>query len=255
MTSADRIAFEYILENQIEALNNGQIDFLVYHPGTGGEFFSYLLNRYSSHYGIDIGGSINQFNRFMITTRFFCEAFNSDYGLYKNPDQTVDLNYLLHINDTWPSQNNMFNKEFVKFKDKYLELDNHLSNGGRVIIRSHFLVPNYMKSDNTYFMNLDTNFWKKYRYELIKSKMPQAGHSYWDKVWFNPSDLSFAKQIQMSRFFNKEYLEQMFDVQDDNFHNNIMAWHHRNKIRIEESKKDPSFLDIKDLECYRPFEE
>jgi hypothetical protein len=43
------IDHEILVQNQLDALHNNQVSFILYQPGTGGEILSYLISKYSSN--------------------------------------------------------------------------------------------------------------------------------------------------------------------------------------------------------------
>jgi len=227
--------FKIILQNQVDALNNGQFDFLLYEKGSGGEFLCSLICKYSKKYGnITFKGYYDENGRFLEgAPPMFASAFVGGMeksGKLGNKYTEIDTNKIMEYLEN--KELFAYNSKYNKFKSNYLILDNHLNSGGRFLIRSHFVFKKYMNLKNTYYMNCDSIYWKIYRYNLCRIKLCSViDHCKGSSIQKSTISL-FSKDLLMSKLFEKGYLENIFDIDNDNFHNELIQWHKRNKKLI-----------------------
>ena len=164
---------EILLENQLNAMENNQCDFILYYPGSGGEFISGLIAKYSKR---------NYFN-IMKKPEWYFIGHNNKVNHKLIFANRYFVNNMPYVNDKSTKngcdeykQNSLYIKLNLEL---HLALDQWLNNDGKFLVRSHFLKPEF-------------------------------------------------KKIYMSKFLKKEYLEQMFDIQDDEFHKELTSWHVKN---------------------------
>jgi hypothetical protein len=224
------IEYEIILQNQLDALENNQVDFILYGLGAGGEFLSYLISKYSKNY-FELAVEKDLRNRYLIKTHFLCEYFTAKLT-NKNP------NDILTIEDIISVQNSCVD---AILKDmhlyKYRELDLHLNSGKKCITRTHIINNVYMNNTNTFYIKPDTSYWLHYSKDLAILKISGDNEIPTYGKHFDNNDANFATPILMSQMFNKGYLEEMFNIEGDEFHKELRAWHKKNKKLISDSRE------------------
>lgn len=219
--------FRILLQNQIDALENNQFDFLLYNCGSGGEFLSSLISKYSPSYNFPLNGSYNSDGRFVVNIYFLANIFSDEFKY--TGEITVD-NLIELINQELDDKGKLTNK-IANFKDDHLILDNHLNNLGKILVRAHHIDYRYMNDKNTYFIYPDTEYWQKYRYKLCRLKLHKKNKLKTierAKVQHTYNEISFAKKIPMSKMLHKGYLEEIFNIGNDNFHKELIEWHKQN---------------------------
>jgi hypothetical protein len=219
--------FRILLQNQIDALENNQFDFLLYNCGSGGEFLSSLISKYSPSYNFPLNGSYNSDGRFVVNIYFLANIF-SDESKYTGEITVDNLIHLMY--QELEHKGKLINK-IANFKNDHLILDNHLNNLGRVLVRAHHIDYRYMNNKNTYFIYPDTEYWQKYRYKLCRLKLhkknyPEAIAK--SKFMYSEKEISFTKKIPMSKMLHKGYLEEIFNIGNDDFHKELTDWHKQN---------------------------
>ena len=219
--------FRILLQNQIDALENNQFDFILYNCGSGGEFLSALISKYSPLYNFPLNGSYNSDGRFIINIYFLANIFSDDFKYTDNI--TVD-NLIQLIYQEFDNKGKLINK-IKNFKLDHLALDSHLNNLGRVLVRAHQIDYRYMNSKNTYFIYPDTEYWQQYRYKLCRLKLHKNNYSESinkSKFTYSENQILFTKKIPMSKILHKGYLEEIFSIDSDNFHEELIQWHKQN---------------------------
>jgi hypothetical protein len=224
------IEYEIILQNQLDALENNQVDFILYGLGAGGEFLSYLISKYSKNY-FELAVEKDLRNRYLIKTHFLCEYFTAKLT-NKNP------NDILTIEDIISVQNSCVDAILKNMHlYKYRELDLHLNSGKKCMARTHIINNVYMNNTNTFYIKPDTSYWLHYSKDLAilkisgNNKIPTYGKN------FDNNDANFATPILMSQMFRKGYLEEMFNIEGDEFHKELIGWHRQNKKLISDSRE------------------
>ena len=199
---------EILLENQLNAMENNQCDFILYYPGSGGEFISGLIAKYSKR---------NYFN-IMKKPEWYFIGHNNKVNHKLIFANRYFVNNMPYVNDKSTKngcdeykQNSLYIKLNLEL---HLALDQWLNNDGKFLVRSHFLKPEYMNPNNTYVIFPDTKYWKKYNQSQVIAKI---GNENAERISWNMDEIcnntSEFKKIYMSKFLKKEYLEQMFDIQ------------------------------------------
>lgn len=216
-----------LLQNQIDALENNQFDFLLYNNGAGGEFLSSLISRYSPSYNFPLNGSYDLYGRF-ITNIYFLSNIFSDEIKYTGKINVNDLIQLVYAE--LDCKGKLINK-FINFKSDYLILDEHLNKLDKVLIRAHHIDYRYMTSNNTYYIYPDTKYWQKYRYGLCRLKLYKKDcpiEIAKSEFTYSEKQISFTKKIPMSKMFHKGFLENLFNITNDTFHEELIVWHDKN---------------------------
>jgi hypothetical protein len=219
--------FRILLQNQIDALENNQFDFLLYNCGSGGEFLSALISKYSPLYNFSLNGSYDADGRFIVNIYFLANIFSDEFKY--TGEITVD-NLIQLMYQELDHKGKLINK-ITNFKNDHLILDNHLNNLGRVLVRAHHIDYKYMNSKNTYFIYPDTEYWQKYRYKLCRKKLHKKNYPESiskSKFVYSDDEINFSKKIPMSKMLHKGFLEEIFDINDDKFHIELTDWHKRN---------------------------
>ena len=227
------IEYEIILQNQLDALENNQVDFILYGPGAGGEFLTRIISKYSKDY-FELAVEKDLRNRYLIKTHFLCKYFTGNFA-NKNP------NAILTIEDIISNQNYYFDlisKDIHLYK--YRELDLHLNSGKKCIAPTHIINNVYMNNTNTFYIKPDNSYWLHYSKDLailkinIKAsdnRIPSYGKH------FDNKDANFTTPILMSQMFRKGYLEEIFNIEGDEFHKELIGWHRQNKKLISDSRE------------------
>jgi len=219
--------FQIILQNQIDALENNQFDFLLYNNGAGGEFLSSLISKYSPFYNLPLNGTYDSYGRFILNVYFLSNIFSGGTKYTGTVDVTNLVNLIYQEIDY---KGNLINK-INNFRSDYLALDLHLNNLGRVLVRAHHIDNRYMNSKNTYFIYPDTEYWHEYRYKLCRLKLHKKNYPEniaKSKFFYSDEQISFTKKIPMSKMFNKGFLEEIFNIQSNDFHKELLIWHNKN---------------------------
>jgi hypothetical protein len=219
--------FRILLQNQIDALENNQFDFLLYNCGSGGEFLSSLISKYSPLYKFPLKGEYDTDGRFIVNIYFLSNIFSSGtkYNGIIDVDNLIDLIYQ-DLND----KSELINK-INKFKSDYLILDQHLNNSGRALVRSHHIDHRYMNDKNTFFIYPDTEYWEKYRYRLCRIKLRKKNYPEniaKAKFVHTNNHVEFFKKIPMSKMLHKGYLDEMFNIDNNEFYEKLIEWHNKN---------------------------
>jgi hypothetical protein len=152
--------FVFILENQLEAFYNNQFDFLLYSTGAGGEFLSTKIMEYSPNYNFKIPSNIIKTGRYCNEVDLLCKIGSEQIHNITYANKRLNIDHLLEINE----RGRHFNlKNFLNNKKQYLLLDNHLQSGGRVILRCHYVLTEYMNKYNSFYLECDTKYFAQYR--------------------------------------------------------------------------------------------
>jgi hypothetical protein len=227
-------AYSLILKNQIEALENGSVDFLMYHPGSGGEFLSGLISKYSSRNYWNVFSNKNWFvsksnNRTILGISFANKYFLANI-------ENDDINIKDH---GFASHTMNINQDYLSM---YLNLDNHLNLGKKYLTPVHLYRPKYMNTNNTYVIYPDDDYSKLYTlaqqyFKIYNKTPPEAYEDTFNKSLTKMfSSTAHLKKIYMSRMFEKEYLEEMFNIESNEFHYELINWHQKNLNNLKKYK-------------------
>lgn len=232
--------FKIIMKNHIDALNAGQFDFILYDRGAGGEFLSSLISEYSPNYNFKIPGDYMITGRFRTDIFFLANLFSGGIaGQINITEHTdgrlragthIDLPLLMNINI---AQDNRYLKEFRRNYIDYLKLDEHLSSGGRVLVRAQAIHPNYMNANNTRFILCDGIEEEQYRKKLCKAKLHCSDTEASAKL--ESIDKPYGN-ILMSRMFEEGYIENLYNITDKNFRNKLLRWKQHNKNLLDRTE-------------------
>jgi hypothetical protein len=121
---------------------------------------------------------------------------------------------------------------YIFKKGKMLEFDTHLNNKGRIIIPSHYIFTKYMNHSNTFYITVDEFKYLNYIKDLSFIKI----NMHFKKFKFEEVE-NFATPILMSQMFKKGYLEEMFNIEGDEFHKELIRWHRKNVRLVNEYRK------------------
>ena len=249
------IDHEILVQNQLDALHNNQVSFILYQPGTGGEILSYLISKYSSnnYFKLVRIKYINS-NRSVIITDFLfkyflqkCPSFSKLFKKNKNDLSHVPYSrakvYKWIRHDFITAENVLFEQQYflnpepyIFKKSKMLEFDTHLNNKGRIIIPSHFIFTKYMNPSNTFYITVDEFKYLNYIKDLSFIKIDG------DIKYFTYKEaVKYATKILMSQMFKKGYLEEMFNIEGDEFHKELIRWHRKNVRLVNEYRKGKNY--------------
>ena len=216
MDKKHKIRIEILIENQRDALENNQFDFILYDKGGGGEFISNLINKYSPNYN-------------------YCFKHEMQTDINKCSLSINHWDMLCVVTKGWDKYTDYHQRETLN--DDYYDLDAYLNLGGRLMTRAHSLLSDYMTPDNTYYLNYNANkYWKDYRVDVCKIKLmhhqvftsgKQTHHCYGS--WFSEEQaLKMSTSLAMDDVLTKGYLEKIFNITDKSFHKDLMGWHRKN---------------------------
>ena len=241
------IDHEILVQNQIDALDNNQVSFILYQPGSGGEFLSYLVSKYSSNNYFKLVRIRNENNMHKIITFFMCSYFMfAGQGLdlmtlrrlgLNNGNKLIKDNFITVESVLIARERMLKTYKLVFKKGKILELDTHLNNKGRIIIPSHFIFTKYMNLSNTFYITVDEFKYLNYIKDLsfIKLNRDDKYFAYGKKVE------NSATPILMSQMFKKGYLEEMFNIEGNEFHKELISWHRENVRLVNEYRKGKNY--------------
>lgn len=221
--------FSIVLQNQIDALEHNQFDFLLYDRGSGGEFLSALISKYSPRYNYSMTGSVLSTGRHRLDLFFLANVFSGGIPNQTILTDTIDLELLLDINKKW---NGKYLREFELHKQQYLDLDRHLCNGGRVLVRAQAIHRAHMTAAGTYFLYCDTPYWESYRSGLCRAKLSCTAEECAPKVVHE--DISEYQKLYHSSLIYEGFLEWKFDIDDPQFRVDLMDWYANNMKILEQ---------------------
>jgi hypothetical protein len=247
------IDHEILAQNQIDALDNNQVTFILYQPGVGGEFLSWLISKYSSNNYFKL---VRMKPKKDINRSFIITDFLFKYFLQKSTRLSKkDKNNLNHVPFSQAKSNKWIRHDFITVesvlfeqqyflnpepyifkKGKMLEFDTHLNNKGRIIIPSHFIFTKYMNPSNTFYITVDEFKYLNYIKDLGFIKIDN-----YVKYFAYKEVVTVATKILMSQMFKKGYLEEMFNIKGDEFHKELIRWHRKNVRLVNEYRKRKNY--------------
>ena len=252
------IDHEIIIQNQIDALHNNQVTFILYETGAGGEFLLWLISKYSSNNYFEPIRQKEDNNRSFIITNFLCRYFlermpdaggkfgmgsEIGVGLSHKPIHVITESDICVKHKFITAERILFEQQNILpwctrvFKEgKMLELDTHLNNKGRIIIPAHLLFTKYMNRYNTFLIKRDKFKHKHYIKDLSFIKITK----HFKHFTFEEA-AKFATPILMSQMYNKGYLEEMFNIEGDEFHKELISWHRENVRLVNEYRKRKNY--------------
>ena len=223
-------------EKHIEYIKSNKSQFILYDSGSGGEFLSLKISQYSERKYFKYKHFRNHKNRYsspynLLGNFFYRGECFSNITDYDDPMEYVLS--LLHLGLSSPG-------DLTEYLDYLKRLDNHFLKGGLCLSRTHHFTPHFMNDRNTYYLHPDTEEMELYRMTLWRIKVPTyiPGKILADfKTNFYQKSIEHnIKIIQMSKMFQQGYLEDIFDIKDNNFHKDLILWHEKNLRLIEKDR-------------------
>jgi hypothetical protein len=215
--SKDNIELYNIIKKQYEALSQNKVQFLLYNGGSGGEFLTSKISEYSNNNYFKFPNKINELNRNIQKHYFLGSWFMHGYGsvepTYDIPFEYDNCQAIYGIGKLSPRD------RISAFENTYALLS-HWDSDKPFLCKTHrFLYP-FMNYNNSWYLVPDNEDMINYTKKLAKIKI---------NLELNEMSVNTnLKKIKMSKMFDKGYLEEIFNIDSDNFHNELMTWHENN---------------------------
>jgi len=182
-----------LMQNEIDCIKSGQIKFLTYPSGSGGEFLSISISKYSNdNYFVPRYLYSKEYNRYRISNGFLYNVFG-DRSLYLQIPKSLDFSFLADL-----MVQGVIEHEVRNFQERVELLDK----GYKGLIRSHTHIPDLSTKLNSYYIHPDTPYWKSYtrKNALIKVVL----------------DVLTYKDTFHSLKYNAEWCDRIMNYMDDN---------------------------------------
>jgi hypothetical protein len=234
--------FLEIYERQIESAKNGQIEFLMYPTGAGGEFFSIYISEYSSNNYFKTPNSVNStLNKYENRYNLIHSSCQSDlqWPLQEHLDRDLYSPEEFWEWISFHSHRSLLHKSYSNF---LIDLDIHLSKGGKFLSRIRDSIDGITDESNSYFLDPDTDDMKKYTESLAKIKAPTAIiYDPWIEKYQPKNKIASEhnfNRLQMSEIYNNPgYLESRFNINDIRFSQALTSYHKKNLALIKEKQE------------------
>ena len=166
--------FMELIRQQTKYIDNGQISFLVYITGSGGEYLGECLQEYSNDEYITTTKSVylSEYNK-TVTSKllgnFFCNSLlyaDITHNMISSP-----LNEASKYDVIYRVLEKSLDDKDIGFKIEVIsdQLD-QLENGKKAIVKSHIYIPEYMKG-KSYLINPDTDHYFDHTMKNVECKV------------------------------------------------------------------------------------